>query len=213
MSDSSAFSTSSLYIWMLLVHILLKPSLKDFEHYLASMWNKRDCVVAWTFFVIALFWNWNELAPRPGPTSQAPVPSAKQPTGWEHNPTHQQTGCLKTSWAHSHLYTHPLTWPCLLEAQDPAPFTSGQAPAPATRKPAQVSGPASPTRRETPEARKLWSFSLQNWVYKCSSEPTLGPADPWPLRKERSALLGHIGHPLQRATCPRLRNITNFPHT
>ena len=37
MSDSSAFSTSSLYIWMLLVHILLKPSLKDFEHYLVSM--------------------------------------------------------------------------------------------------------------------------------------------------------------------------------
>ena len=36
-SDSSAFSKSSLYIWKFLVHILLKPSLKDFEHYLASM--------------------------------------------------------------------------------------------------------------------------------------------------------------------------------
>ena len=32
MSDSSAFSKSNLYIWKLLVHILLKPSLKDFEH-------------------------------------------------------------------------------------------------------------------------------------------------------------------------------------
>ena len=31
-SDSSAFSKSNLYIWKLLVHILLKPSLKDFEH-------------------------------------------------------------------------------------------------------------------------------------------------------------------------------------
>ena len=31
-SGSSAFSKSSLYIWKLLVHILLKPSLKDFEH-------------------------------------------------------------------------------------------------------------------------------------------------------------------------------------
>ena len=38
-SDSSVFSKSSLYIWKFLVHILLKPSLKDTEHYLASMWN------------------------------------------------------------------------------------------------------------------------------------------------------------------------------
>ena len=36
-SGSSAFSKSSLYIWKFLVHILLKPSLKDFELYLASM--------------------------------------------------------------------------------------------------------------------------------------------------------------------------------
>ena len=36
-SDSSAFSKSSFYIYKFLVHGLLKPSLKDFEHYLASM--------------------------------------------------------------------------------------------------------------------------------------------------------------------------------
>ena len=36
-SGSSAFSKSSLYIWNFLVHILLKPSLKNFEHDLASM--------------------------------------------------------------------------------------------------------------------------------------------------------------------------------
>ena len=36
-SGSSAFSKSSLYIWKLSVHILLKPVLKDFEHNLASM--------------------------------------------------------------------------------------------------------------------------------------------------------------------------------
>ena len=35
--DSSAFSKSSLHIWKFSVHVLLKPSLKDFEHYLASM--------------------------------------------------------------------------------------------------------------------------------------------------------------------------------
>ena len=36
-SGSSAFSKSSSYIWRFSVHVLLKPSLKDFEHYLASM--------------------------------------------------------------------------------------------------------------------------------------------------------------------------------
>ena len=36
-SGSSAFSKPSLYIWKFSVHILLKPSLKDFERYLASM--------------------------------------------------------------------------------------------------------------------------------------------------------------------------------
>ena len=35
-SGSSAFSKPSFYIWKFLVHILLNPSLKDFEHYLAS---------------------------------------------------------------------------------------------------------------------------------------------------------------------------------
>ena len=36
-SDSSAFSKLSFYIWKFSVHILLKPSLENFEHYLASM--------------------------------------------------------------------------------------------------------------------------------------------------------------------------------
>ena len=40
-SGSSAFSRSSLYFWKFLVHILLKPSLKDFffffQHDLARM--------------------------------------------------------------------------------------------------------------------------------------------------------------------------------
>ena len=35
-SGSSAFSKSSLYIWTFSVHVLLKPSLEDFEHYFAS---------------------------------------------------------------------------------------------------------------------------------------------------------------------------------
>ena len=49
-SDSAAFSKSSLYIWKLSVHALLKPSLKDFEHYLASTWNEHNCATVWTFF-------------------------------------------------------------------------------------------------------------------------------------------------------------------
>ena len=36
-SGSSVFSKSSLNIWKFSVHIVLKPGLKDFEHYLASM--------------------------------------------------------------------------------------------------------------------------------------------------------------------------------
>ena len=36
-SGSSTFPKSSLYIWNFSVHVLLKPSLKDFEHYLASL--------------------------------------------------------------------------------------------------------------------------------------------------------------------------------
>ena len=36
-SGSSAFSKSSLNIWKFSVYVLLKPSLKDFKHYFASM--------------------------------------------------------------------------------------------------------------------------------------------------------------------------------
>ena len=35
-SGSSDFSKSSLYIWKFSVHILLKPSLKDFEYYFGT---------------------------------------------------------------------------------------------------------------------------------------------------------------------------------
>ena len=64
-SGSSAFSKPTLHIWKFSVHILLKPSLKNFEHYLASMWNEGNCVIVWTFFGIALLWDWNENWPFP----------------------------------------------------------------------------------------------------------------------------------------------------
>ena len=36
-SGSSAFSKSSLNIWKFMVHVLLKPSLENFEHYFPSV--------------------------------------------------------------------------------------------------------------------------------------------------------------------------------
>ena len=55
-SGSSAFSKSSLYIWNFSVQRLqLNPNLKDFVHYLASMWNECNSAVVWTFFGVALF--------------------------------------------------------------------------------------------------------------------------------------------------------------
>ena len=36
-SGSSAFSKTSLNIWKFTVHVLLKPGLENFEHYIASM--------------------------------------------------------------------------------------------------------------------------------------------------------------------------------
>ena len=59
-SGSSALSKSSLNIWKFLVHVLLKPSLDNFEHYFAGMWNERNCMIVWTFFGIALLWDWSE---------------------------------------------------------------------------------------------------------------------------------------------------------
>ena len=51
----SAFFKSSLYIWKFSVHILLKPSLKDFEHNLVSMWNECNCMVVCTIFALPFF--------------------------------------------------------------------------------------------------------------------------------------------------------------
>ena len=64
-SGSSAFSKYSLYIWKFSVHVLLKASLKDFEHNLASMWNERNGTVVWIFFDTVLLGDWNENWPFP----------------------------------------------------------------------------------------------------------------------------------------------------
>ena len=59
-SDSSTFYKSSLYTWKFSVLVLLKPSLKNFEHNLTSMGSEHNCPVVWTFFSTALVWDWNE---------------------------------------------------------------------------------------------------------------------------------------------------------
>ena len=64
-SGSSALSKSSLYIWKFSVHVLLKPSLKNFEHNLASMWDECNWNIDKMFFNIVLLLDWNENWPLP----------------------------------------------------------------------------------------------------------------------------------------------------
>ena len=64
-SDSSAFSKSSLNIWKFSVHELLKSGLENFEYYFTSMWDECNCAAVWSFFGIAFPWDWNENWPFP----------------------------------------------------------------------------------------------------------------------------------------------------
>ena len=66
-SDSSAFSKSSLNIWKFFVHLWLKPWLENFEQYFASMRDECNCAVVWTSFGIAFLLDWNENSPFPVP--------------------------------------------------------------------------------------------------------------------------------------------------
>ena len=64
-SGFSAISKSSLNIWKFSVHVLLEPCLENFEHYFANVWHECNCGVVWTFFGIAVLWDWNENWPFP----------------------------------------------------------------------------------------------------------------------------------------------------
>ena len=64
-SGSSVFSKSCLNIWKFSVHVLLKPCLENFEHYVTSMWDEYNCAVVWAFFGIAFLRDWNEYWPFP----------------------------------------------------------------------------------------------------------------------------------------------------
>ena len=65
-SGPSAFSKTDFNIWKFKVHVLLKPGLENFEHYLlASIWDECNCAVVGTFFGFAFLWDWNETWPFP----------------------------------------------------------------------------------------------------------------------------------------------------
>ena len=51
-SGSYAFSKSILNIWEFMVHLLLKPSLENFEHYFASMWGEFSDSLALPFWTV-----------------------------------------------------------------------------------------------------------------------------------------------------------------
>ena len=59
---SSAFSKPSMYIWMFLIHILLKPSLKDFEHYIVRMWSECNCRVVYCSIYLQLIFFFSEVS-------------------------------------------------------------------------------------------------------------------------------------------------------
>ena len=61
-SGSAAFSKSSLNI---IVHVLLKPGLENFEHDFVSVWVECNCAVEKRLFGIAFLQNWNENWPFP----------------------------------------------------------------------------------------------------------------------------------------------------
>ena len=53
-SDSCAFTKSSLNIWKFMVHLLLKSGLENFEHYFVSMWDEYNYEVVWVLFGIGM---------------------------------------------------------------------------------------------------------------------------------------------------------------
>ena len=54
-SGSSAFSKTSLNIWKLMVHILLKPGLDNFEHYFTSIYPEETKIEKDTCIPLLIF--------------------------------------------------------------------------------------------------------------------------------------------------------------
>ena len=59
-SGSPAFSKPNLDIWNFSIHVMLKPSMQDFEYNLSSMKDECNCPMVLTFFITPLLGNWDE---------------------------------------------------------------------------------------------------------------------------------------------------------
>ena len=59
-SGSSAFSKPSLENCKILVHIMLKPSMQDFQHDLTSVGDECNCLMVRTYFSTILLGNWGD---------------------------------------------------------------------------------------------------------------------------------------------------------
>ena len=57
---SSAFYKSNLDIWKFSIHVMLKPSMLDFEYNLTSMKDEYSCPMVLTFFSKPLLGTWDE---------------------------------------------------------------------------------------------------------------------------------------------------------
>ena len=66
-SGSSAFSKPSLENCKILVHIMLKPSMQDFQHDLTSVGDECNCLMVRTYFSTILLGNWGDSWPFPVP--------------------------------------------------------------------------------------------------------------------------------------------------
>ena len=112
------------------------------------------------------------------------MPRAKQLTGQGHNPIHHQTGCLKDS-------DSVAASECALPHDSTHQQTHSS---PSTRKPTQASRPVSPTRGQTPEARKPCSFDagqMLPWdqLGPAPANATFGtPPTPYPASDLKQAL-------------------------
>ena len=60
-SGSSPFPKTSLNIWKLTVHLLLKPGLENFEHYFTSVWDECNCVVLTVFYYWVVFYYMDDI--------------------------------------------------------------------------------------------------------------------------------------------------------
>ena len=59
-SDSSAFSITSLNIWKFMIYIFMKPALENFQNYFTCMWDECNCAIVWAFFGVAFLGGWSE---------------------------------------------------------------------------------------------------------------------------------------------------------